>query len=217
MLPLSVTINLTEYFKINPDFLTYKVQFFWRLFTFIFDSPLLENIKQALTYVRRCVSSMNFTNVDTSWNHIKLWVDKVSSHGKDSCQISNIKSTNPTPEPYRCAGLKLANKYYQTDPTRLAHPGSVGSQFFWRNRFLRGRFTQKAKKKIISHLNFCRYHPFWPSSSLGERGTPILFGGIVFLRIDLPRKQIKLIWKRIFNYCSKICKTTSFEKRQNVV
>jgi hypothetical protein len=24
--------------------------------------------------------------------------------------------TDPTPEPYRCAGLKLANKYYETAP-----------------------------------------------------------------------------------------------------
>jgi hypothetical protein len=37
--------------------------------------------------------------------------------------------------------------------TRLAHPGSVGPQFFLRNRFLRGRFTRK-EKEIFNALNF---------------------------------------------------------------
>jgi hypothetical protein len=92
---------------------------------------------------------------------------------KKASKILKLTQTDPTPEPYRCAGLKLANKYYETAiffggivfsevdlpgkrkkskkvltwfldlPTRLTHPGSVGPQFF-----LAESFSQKAKKKI---------------------------------------------------------------------
>jgi hypothetical protein len=101
-------------------------------------------------------------------------------------KASKILKLTPTPEPYRCAGLKLTNKYYKTDPnpkrpyswtrkanksnkvltwfldllTRLAHPGSVGPQFFSAETF--------SPRSI------------YPDSSPGERWTPIFFGGIVF-------------------------------------
>ncbi len=38
-----------------------------------------------------------------------------------------------------------------SDP--LAHSGSVEPQFFWRNRFPKGRFTLKAKKKVHQKKN----------------------------------------------------------------
>ncbi len=82
---------------------------------------------------------------------------------------------NPTPEPYRCAGLKLANKYYETYPnpkrfysltqkakkskkvltwfldlpTRLARPDSVGPQFFLAGSFSKGSIYPESLKKNL--------------------------------------------------------------------
>ncbi len=40
----------------------------------------------------------------------------LKKHIKNASQILKITRTDPTPEPYRCAGLKLVKKYYETDP-----------------------------------------------------------------------------------------------------
>jgi hypothetical protein len=43
--------------------------------------------------------------------------------------------------------------------TRLAHQGNIEPKFFWRNRFLQGRFTQKAKivLNVIKQIFFRLY------------------------------------------------------------
>jgi hypothetical protein len=48
-------------------------------------------------------------DLDSNLNNIKKLIKKVF-------KILKLTRTDPTPEPYRCAGLKLANKNYQTAP-----------------------------------------------------------------------------------------------------
>jgi hypothetical protein len=130
-------------------------------------------------------------------------------------KILKLTRTDPTLEPYRCAGLKLANKYYETYslpkrnlllnptaalgsnspknttkqiltrkgptpepgkrkkskkdltwfldlPTRLAHPGSVGLQFFLAESFSTIYLDLPGKKKSKKVLTwfFWMCHPF---------------------------------------------------------
>jgi hypothetical protein len=66
---------------------------------------------------------------------------------------------DPTPKPRKLKKVRKFRTWFfggvtPSDP--LAHSGSVEPQFFWRNRFLKDRFTQKANRKNLKKKNF---HP----------------------------------------------------------
>ncbi len=75
-------------------------------------------------------------DLDSKFYYLKKFIKKAS-------KILKLIRKDPTPEPYRCAGLKLVNKYYETDPNPK-RPYSL-TPIFFSGSFTRGIFYFLAK------------------------------------------------------------------------